>query len=87
MPVEIIGELPKSVDQTVRQVLHRALDGRRQLFVVDVSWPHAELIIAIQKPFGRRLKFNHPSEAEIARELYATIMAIADEKCGPMQAS
>jgi hypothetical protein len=82
VPVRIVGRLPESVDRTVREVLHKALDQRRQLFVVHISWPHTELIVEIKQPFGRRLKFNHLSEAEIARELYGTIMSIADENCG-----
>ncbi len=45
------------------------------------------MIVDVMAPFGRTLKFNHPQEAEIARELYTTITAIADEEFGPIKAS
>jgi hypothetical protein len=69
----------------VKEVLHRALDGRPQRFVVHISWPHADLIVHIQRPFDKKLKFNRPAEAEIARELCTTLTAIVDEECGPIK--
>lgn len=85
MAVEILGELPKPLDEVVKQVLHRALDLRRQRFVVHISWPHADVIVHIKEPFDRRLKFTRPVEAEIARELYATVTAIVEEEYGPVE--
>ena len=70
----------------VREALCQALNPRPQKFVVHISWPHGEVIVDIKSPFGRILKFNHPQEAEIARELYTTITAIADEAFGPIKA-
>jgi len=81
--IEILGELPKPLDAVVRQVLHDALGTRPQTFVVRLSWPHADMIVHIQQPFDRKLKFNRPLESEIARELYAIVTAIVDEECGP----
>jgi hypothetical protein len=81
--VEILGELPKPLDELIKQALHQALDARRQKFVVHISWPHADVIVHIKEPFDRRLKFTRPAEAEIGRELYATVGAIVDEECGP----
>jgi hypothetical protein len=83
--LEIQGELPKPLEEVVKGVLHRALDRRPQRFVVHISWPHADVIVHIQRPFNRKLKFNRPAEAEIARELYSTLSAIVDEECGPLQ--
>ena len=87
MAVEILGELPQPLDGMVREALCQALNPRPQKFVVHISWPHAEMIVDVMAPFGRTLKFNHPQEAEIARELYTTITAIADEEFGPIKAS
>ncbi len=84
MPVEIQGELPKPLDEAVKQALHRALDPRLQRFIVHVSWPHADVIVHIQEPFDKKLKFNRPVEGEIGRELYTTVTAIVDEECGPI---
>jgi hypothetical protein len=81
--VEILGELPEPLDAVVRQVLHRALGPRPQSFIVHLSWPHADMIVHIQQPFDRRLKFNRPLESEIGRELYTIVDAIVDEECGP----
>jgi hypothetical protein len=81
--LEILGELPQPLDTVVRQVLHHALGTRPQRFVVHLSWPHADLIVHIQQPFDRKLKFNRPLASEIARELYTIITAIIDEECGP----
>jgi hypothetical protein len=83
--VEIQGELPKPLENVVKDVLHRALDPRPHMFFVHISWPHADLIVHIQRPFDRKLKFNRPSEVEIARELHTTLRAIVDEECGPSQ--
>ena len=85
MAVEIQGELPKPLEEVVKEVLHRALDPRPQRFIVHISWPHADLIVHIQRPFDKKLKFNRPAEAEIARELYTTLTAIVDEECGPIK--
>jgi hypothetical protein len=87
MAVEILGELPKPLDGMVREVLHRALDGRPQAFVVHISWPHGEVIVDIRIPLGRTLKFNHPQEPEVARELYMAVTAIVDEELGPAKVS
>jgi len=78
MPVQITGVLPKQFDDVVKQALHRALDSRPQEFVVEVSWPHSELVVHIQSPFEKRLKFRQPVEAELARELYSVVTEIAD---------
>jgi hypothetical protein len=83
--VEIQGELPKPLENVVKEVLHRALDLRPQRFVVHISWPHADLVVHIQRPFDRKLKFTRPAEAEIARELHTSLSAIVDEEYGPIQ--
>ncbi len=83
MSVEIIGVLPNPFDKLVREVLHRALGRRPQQFVVHISRPHGEMIVHLQQPLDRRLKFNNPVEAEIARELYAVLTDIVDEAFGP----
>ena len=83
MPVEIVGELPQPLDGMIRSVLSRVLDSRPQAIVVHISRPHSELVVQIRKPFDRTLKFNHPQEAEIARELYATLTAIVEDELGP----
>lgn len=85
MAVEIQGELPKPLEEVVREVLHRALDPRPQRFIVHISWPHADVIVHIQRPFDKKLKFNRAVEAEIARELYTALTAIVDEEYGPIQ--
>jgi len=85
MAVEIQGELPKPLEKVVKEVLHRALDPRPQGFVVHISWPHADLIVHIQRPFDKKLKFNRPAEGEIARELSTTLTGIVDEECGPIK--
>ena len=84
MAVEIQGELPKPLENVVKEVLHRALDLRPQRFVVHISWPHADLVVHIQRPFDRKLKFTRPAEAEIARELHTALSAIVDEEYGPL---
>lgn len=84
MSVEILGELRKPLGEVVRVVLRRALDPRPQHFLVHISWPHAELVVHIREPFDRRLKFNRPMESDLARELYATVTAIADERFGTL---
>ena len=84
MAVEIQGELPKPLGDAVREVLHRALDPRPQRFIVHISQPHADVVVHIQRPFDRRLKFNGTAAAEIARELHTTLTAIVDEECGPI---
>jgi hypothetical protein len=83
--VEIQGELPKPLEDVVKDVLHRALDPRPQRFVVHISWPHADLIVHIQRPFDKKLKFNRPAGGEIARELSTTLTPILDEECGPIE--
>lgn len=83
MPVKINGVLPKPVDGIVREVLRRALDPRPEAFVVHISWPHADMVIHVQQPFEKRLKFCNPGESDIARELYTTVMEIAEGELGP----
>ena len=85
MAVEILGELPKPLEDVVKEVLHRALDPRPQRFVVHISWPHADLVVHIQRPFDKKLKFTRPAEGEIARELHTTLNAIVDEEYGPIK--
>jgi len=87
MPVEIRGELPRPLDGMVRQALCQALGGRPQEFVIHISRPYAEMIVDIRKPCGKKLKFNHPQESEIARELFTTVTAIVDEEFGPIKKS
>ncbi len=84
MPVEITGVLPQPLDKLVREVLHRALGRRPQQFVVHISRPHGEMIVHLQRPLDRRLKFNNPTETEIARELYGVLTEITDEVFGPL---
>ncbi len=84
MPVEITGGVAQPLDKLVREVLHRALDGRPQRFVVHISRPHGEVIVHVQQPVDRRLKFNNPTETEIARELYGVLTEIMDEAFGPV---
>ncbi|HEY6292592.1 MAG TPA: hypothetical protein VI455_13670 [Terriglobia bacterium] len=85
MPVKITGLLPSPLDGMVRRVLLEALDLRQEEFVVRLSRPHADVIVEIQRPFERRLKFNSPVETDVARELYTAITAIADEEFGPIR--
>lgn len=85
MPVQITGVLPKQFDGIVRKVLHQILDARPQEFLVELSRPHAELIVHFQGPLEKRLKFNGTMETEIARELQAVVGEIIDEEFGPIQ--
>lgn len=80
MALEIIGELSSPLDAIVRQALHRALDSRPDRFVVEISQPHAELVIHIKSPFDRRLKFTPVAAIEVGRELHDTLTAIVDEE-------
>ncbi|MBZ5564166.1 MAG: hypothetical protein LAP13_17305, partial [Acidobacteriia bacterium] len=84
MPVEITGGLTQPLDKLVREVLHRALDRRPQRFVVHISRPHGEMVVHLQQPLDRKLKFNNPTETEIARELYGVLTEIADEAFGAL---
>jgi hypothetical protein len=86
VPVKINGVLPKSVDGMVREVLRRALDSRPETLVVQVSWPHADMVVHVQQPFDKRLKFNNPAESDIARELYTTVTEIVEGELGPVPA-
>lgn len=85
MPLEILGELPKPLDALISEVLERVLGRRPERFIVHLSRPHADVIVHIQQPFDKKLKFTRPPEPEIARELYATLTAIVDEECGPSE--
>ena len=87
MPVKINGLLPTPIDDMVRSVLQEALDSRPEEFVVRLSRPHADVIVEIQQPIERRLKFNSPVETDVARELYTAITDIADEAFGPIKKS
>ena len=88
MPVEIRGALPQPLDGMLRKVLHEALDQRSEKFVVELSWPHlADVVVHIQEPIDKRLKFNRPIESELARELYATVTGIADAEFGSIKSS
>ncbi|MGD0693439.1 MAG: hypothetical protein ABSB82_01145 [Terriglobia bacterium] len=78
MPVQITGVLPKQFDAVVKEALHRALDAKPQEFVVEVSWPHSELVVHIQSPLNKRLKFNQPAETELGRELFSVVTEIVD---------
>jgi len=72
----------------LRKALHEALDARPEKFVVELSWPyHADLVVHIQEPLDKRLKFNRPVESELPRELYATITELVDAELGPIKAS
>lgn len=86
MPVKINGVLPNTVDGVVRAVLRRALDSRPEAFVVHISWPHSDLVVHVQQPFDKKLKFNNPGESDVARELYTTVMEIAEGELGPAPA-
>ena len=85
MPIEILGELPQPLDLMVRKALHQLLDSRPEEFVVHISRPHSDVIAHVQKPFDRKLKFNSPLEAEVARELLASLRELVDEKLGPIK--
>ena len=78
MAVQITGVLPRQFDAAVKEALHRALDSRPQEFVVEVSWPHSELVVHIQSPLNKRLKFNQPIEAELVRELFSVVTEIVN---------
>lgn len=84
--VKINGVLPGTVDGVVRVVLRRALDSRPEAFVVHISWPHSDLVVHVQQPFDKKLKFHSPGESEIARELYTTLREIAEGELGPAPA-
>jgi FAD/FMN-containing dehydrogenase len=81
--VEITGGLPQPLDKLIREVLHRAFDHRPQRVMVHVSRPHGEVVVHVQQPFDRKLKFNNPQDTEIARELYGVLTEIMDEAFGP----
>ncbi len=83
MPVQITGVLPKQFDGSVKDALHRALDSRPQEFLVELSWPHSELIVQFSGPLYKTLKFNQPIEVEVARELYSVVTEIVNEELGP----
>jgi hypothetical protein len=68
----------------VRKVLHQILDARVQEFVVEISWPHSEMVVHFHQPLEKRLKFNGTHETEIARELFAVVTEIMDEEFGPV---
>jgi len=85
VPVQITGVLPRQLDSIVRKVLHQMLDARPQEFLVEISRPHAELIVHFQGPLEKRLKFNGTFETEVARELQAVVGEIIDEEFGPIQ--
>ena len=88
MPVQIRGALTQPLDAMVRKALQQALESRPERFVVELSWPHqADLVVHIQEPIDRRLKFNRPVESELARELYATITEIVEADFGPAKGS
>jgi hypothetical protein len=87
VPVNILGDLPQPLDAIIREVLHRALDSRPQELVIEISRPHGDVIVHVLEPFDKRLKFNHPVETEIARELSSTLTAIVDEEFGPVNVS
>ena len=83
MALQVTGVLPKQYDSVVKEALHRALDARPQDFVVEVSWPHSELVVHVHSPFEKRLKFMQPLESELARELFSVVSEIADGELGP----
>lgn len=83
MAVKITGVLPNTIDAVVRAVLRRALDSRPEPFLVHISWPHSDLVVHIQQPFDKKLKFHSPGDSEIARELYTTVAEIAEGELGP----
>jgi len=87
VPVNVLGNLMQPLDTIVRDVLHRVLDSRPQMFVVEISRPHGDVIVHVLEPFDKRLKFNYPMEGEIARELSSTLSSIVDEEFGPVNVS
>jgi hypothetical protein len=82
--VKINGVLPRPVDAVVREVLRRVLDRRPEAFVIHISRPHADLVVHLQQPFDKRLKFSSAAESEIARELYTTLVEIVEGELGPV---
>lgn len=88
MPVQIRGTLPQPLDGMLRKALREALDARPEKFAVELSWPHhGDVVVHIQEPLDKRLKFNRPIESELARELYATVTEIVEAEFGPVKAS
>ena len=88
MPVQISGVLQQPLDGMLRKALHQALDARPEKFVVELSWPHhSDVVVHIQEPLDKRLKFNRPIESELARELYVTVIEIVEAEFGPAKAS
>jgi hypothetical protein len=85
VPVQITGVLPRHFDGIVRKVLHQLLDSRPQEFLVEISWPHSEMVVHFLSPLEKRLKFHGAVEPEIARELFAVVGEIMDEEFGPIQ--
>jgi hypothetical protein len=88
VPVQIRGTLPQPLDGIIRKTLQQALEARPEAFVIELSWPHrSDLVVHIQEPFDKRLKFNRPIESELARELYATVTEVVEADFGPVKAS
>ena len=85
MPVQITGVLPKQFDGAVRKTLHHVLHERPEEFVVEIGWPHSELVVHIHEPFDKRLKFNGTNEVDIARELLAVVTEIVESELGPIK--
>ncbi len=85
MPVQITGVLPKQFDGAVRNALHHTLNERPEEFVVEIAWPHSEMLVHIHEPFDKRLKFNGTNEVEIARELHAVVIEIVESELGPIK--
>ncbi len=85
MPVQITGVLPKQFDGDIRKTLHHALSERPEEFVVEIGWPHSEMVVHIHQPFDKRLKFNGTNEVDIARELLAVVTEIVESELGPTQ--
>ena len=85
MPLEIRGALPQPLDAVIRKSLHEALNARPEAFVVEISCPHADVVVHLQQPLDKRLKFTRPIESELARELYATITEIVAAELGPVK--
>ena len=83
MPLQITGVLPKQFDGAVRKTLHHALSERPEEFLVEIGWPHSEMVVHIHQPFDKRLKFNGANEMDIARELLAVVSEIVDAEPGP----
>jgi hypothetical protein len=88
VPLQIRGALPQPLDGIIRKTLQDALDARPEKFVIDLSWPHhSDLVVHIQEPLDKRLKFNRPIESELPRELYATVTEIVEAEFGPVEPS